>query len=410
MSSASRVLYLFRQSLTARIPRLHGLEQVVALCGDRPFSVMSFEPRRGSRTREDALSYDRVRSWLRSHGIAHTPLPMIGTRWLEVPLGALAVVVSFLFGGTRIVHARSYVPGLMALLAAQVVPVRLLFDMRGLFVDEYLLEGALKPGSAKLSFARWLERRLILNADAIIVVSERFRSHLLTRSDLATRIDPARLIVIPNRVDLSRFEVARPGRKATREARGWSDSLVFIYVGSTARWHRLDATVELMAGVLRAAPESRLVVSAYSDTDYVRRLSVEAGLPEDRVEVFSSSVEDIPELLSAADVGLMLVDDDVSKQVCAPVKFSEYMAAGLPVIAGGGIGDTRDWIEAEGLGLLVDIDDPAGAAQVVLESLSEGGLASADARRRCLDFARRSLDMRETLKQYEAVYRELETR
>ncbi len=409
MKRPFRVLYLFHQSLAAPISRLHGLAQVVALSERRPFAVISFEPRI-QPTMAWASAYEQTRSWLLENGVPHRGIPAVGTRWIEIPMGAVAAAASVVFGGTRIIHARSYIPGLMALLVAAVLPAKFLFDMRGLFVDEYLLEGAFRHGTPRLSFARWLERRLVWSADEIIVVSEKFRDHLLARDDLSGNLDPGRITVIPNRVDLERYDRARGRREHVRAGRGWDGSLVFVYVGSAARWHRLDSTVRMMARILESTENARFVASIYPDPEPLRRLAAQAGVPADRMELTTSGVDEIPELLTAADLGLMLIDGDVSKQVCAPVKFSEYMAAGLPVIAGGGIGDTRDWIQDEDLGVLVDIDDPAAAAEAVLGSLSEGGLASADARRRCLDFARSTLDMRETLEQYEAVYRELESR
>jgi glycosyltransferase involved in cell wall biosynthesis len=409
MRPRSRVLYLFHQSLTAPISRLHGLAQVVALSRQRPFAVISHEPRLSGRPERDVRTYERTRKWLLDHGVAHKSMPVFGNRWIEIPLGAVAVFASVVFGGTRIVQARSYIPGLMAMLATPVAGSRFLFDMRGLFVDEYLLEGAFRPGTARLWFARWLERKLIANADAIVVVSERFRDHLLARSDLRAVLDPSRITVIPNRVDLSRFEGARARRDVVRAERGWQQSTVFAYVGSAAKWHRLDMTAELVARLLKTIPEARFVASVYADPEPLRRLALAAGVPPDRMELGTSTVEEIPELLAAADVGFMLVDDDVSKQVCAPVKFSEYMAAGLPVVAGGGIGDTRDWIEARGLGVLVEPDDPAGGAEAVSAALLDGDLRSECARRRCLEFAAETLDMRRTLAEYEEIYRKLES-
>jgi len=406
MKRASRVLYLFHQSLTAPISRLHGLAQVVALSGERPFAVISYEPRNLSALQKGV--YERTRSWLLEHGVPHTPVPVVGTRWLEIPMGAASAFLSCVFRGTRIIQARSYIPGLMALLATRVSPARFLFDMRGLFVDEYVLEGAFRPGTPRFRFARWLERRLLFNADTIIVVSERFRDHLLTREDLAGRVEPGRIVVIPNRVDLERFAPALESRERTRAELGWDDDLVFVYVGSTAPWHRLDRVAELMARVMERNEHIRLVASVYPDPSSFEDLALAAGVPKERMALATSTVDEIPRLLAAADVGLMLIDDDISKQVCAPIKFSEYMAAGLPVIAAGGIGDTRDWIEEEGLGILVDGEDVDAAAEAVVARLTSDAIVSA--RARCLDFAARALDMRQTLRQYEGVYRKLEGR
>ncbi|MBD3349290.1 MAG: glycosyltransferase [Candidatus Eisenbacteria bacterium] len=410
MKPRGRVLYLVRESLTAPISHLHGLEQTVALSAERPFSVISFEPWRRGRSANDAAEYERVRQRLLAHDVAHWPMPVVGTRWLEIPMGATAVLASVVFGGTRVVHARSYFPGIMAMLVRPLVNARFLFDMRGLFVDEYLLEGAFEPGTARLRFARWLERRLLRRADAIVVVSERFRDHLMERSDLDRVLDPDKITVIPNRVDLRRFKGPLDRREAARARRGWNGSLVFAYAGSSAKWHRLDRTVELVARVLGAMPEARFAATVYPNPEALRRMALAEGIPPGRMDLTTSPVEEVPGFLAAADVGLMLIDDDISKQVCAPIKFSEYMAAGLPVVAGGGIGDTRDWIDQHSLGILVDPDDPAGAAEAVATAAAQGDLRSDSARRRCLTFAADRLDMRDTLSDYETIYRTLERR
>ncbi|MCK4408873.1 MAG: glycosyltransferase, partial [Candidatus Eisenbacteria sp.] len=238
MRSPGKVVYVFNKSLTEPIPRLHGLDQIRAMSGDRRFVVLSFEPRRHGRTPGERRLYDETLAWLTAAGVEHVSLPLLGNRWLEIPMGAVAILFLVLFRGVRTIHCRSYIPALMGLLVRAVTATRLFFDMRGLFVDEYLLHGALVEGTLKLAFARWLEQRLLFSSDLVVVVSESFRSHLLVRSDLAVRLRPERVRVIPNRVDNDRFALDAAGRRRARDDRGWSESTVGVFVGSTAAWHR----------------------------------------------------------------------------------------------------------------------------------------------------------------------------
>ena len=151
-----KVLYVVHKSLTEPIPRLHGLAQARDLAERRPFAVLSYEPRDSDRRPGELDLYGETREWLTSAGVEHLPLSLLGSRWLDIPLGAAAIVLSAIFRRVRIVHCRSYIPGLMGLLACRITPTRFLFDMRGLFVDEYLFVGAFRPGTARLAFARWL--------------------------------------------------------------------------------------------------------------------------------------------------------------------------------------------------------------------------------------------------------------
>ncbi len=48
---------------------------------------------------------------------------------------------------------------------------------------------------------------------------------------------------------------------------------------------------------------------------------------------------EIPAILAESDIGLLTRDDSVGSAVACPVKFAEYLAAGLPVVASAGVGE-----------------------------------------------------------------------
>jgi glycosyltransferase involved in cell wall biosynthesis len=405
----SAVLYVFHKSLTSPIPRLHGLSHIEALAGERRFTVLSFEPRRRERPRGDARIYDKIRSRLTSRGVRHVRLPLTGSTLLDIAFGAAAIVLAVVFRGVRIVHARSYIPATMGLLACAVTPARLMFDMRGLFVDEYLLEGALHEGTRKLALARRLERALLFRSAAVVVVSRRFRDHLVSRPDIAAGIRPERIHVVPNRADLSRFEGLSQARGRVRRERGWEECVVAVYAGASgAKWHRVDLIMEVVARAMKVVPELRVLVMTHPSVDGARALAASAGVPSGRAEFLAVDASEVPSFLSAGDLGLMLIERHVSKDVCSPIKFAEYMASGLPIVAGGSMGDTADWIKDGRLGILVDPDRIDEAARAVVELVASDDFRSGAARARCLEFAAREMDMRRSFEEYERIYRSLD--
>jgi glycosyltransferase involved in cell wall biosynthesis len=402
-------MYVFHKSLTSPIPRLHGLSQVEALAGERRFTVLSFEPRERDRPPGDADIYDEVRRRLASRGVRHVRLPLTGSTLLDIALGTAAILFAVVVRRVRIVHARSYIPATMGLLVCAVTPARLVFDMRGLFVDEYLFDGALREGTPKLALARRLERALLLRSDAVVVVSRRFRDHLLARPDLASGIRPERIHVVPNRADLARFEGLSEVRDRMRRERGWEENVVAVYAGASgATWHRVDLIMEVMARAMRALPDLRLLVMMHPSADHARALAARAGVPSERAEFLTVDVSEVPSFLSCGDLGLMLIERHVSKEVCAPIKFAEYVAAGLAVVAGGSMGDTADWIREERLGILVAADSIDEAALALVAFAESDDLRSGAARARCRDFAAREMDMRRSLQEYERIYRSLD--
>ena len=72
----------------------------------------------------------------------------------------------------RIVHARSYVPSVMALVLKRIAGVRYLFDMRGFWADERV-DGGLWPAGGRLyRVAKWFERRFLLNANRVVSLTQ----------------------------------------------------------------------------------------------------------------------------------------------------------------------------------------------------------------------------------------------
>ena len=66
------VIYVFHKSLVSPIPRVHGLSQVAALAGERPFTVVSFEGAWSRRSPGDRETYETVRGWLASQNVVLT--------------------------------------------------------------------------------------------------------------------------------------------------------------------------------------------------------------------------------------------------------------------------------------------------------------------------------------------------
>lgn len=401
-----KVAFVFHKSLTEPIPRLHGLPQIRALAGERRFEVISYEPRR--RAPEDEREYIRIKAWLEDAGVGHRSVPAIRNRPVDLALGALTIFVAVLFRRVRVVHCRSYIPAAMALPAALLTPAKLLFDTRGLFVDEYLFDGAFEEGDRRYRAARRLERFLLAVSDAVVVVSERMKEHLIGRSDLAGSLSEDRVYLIPNRIDLGRFSGAEVRRERTRRERSWDDDLVVAYVASSSGWHGLDEVMRVFLELLKTRPDARLAVATYPSTSAAEEALEAAGLPRDRVDCLTARPDDIPDLLLGCDLAFMFEARHLIREVCAPIKFSEYMAAGLPVVANRGIGDVSDWIGTRELGILVDPAKPESAASAVEELLGSEDYRSGAASSRCLEFARTEMNMEQTLREYEEVYRVLD--
>src|SRR5207248_9679202 len=97
--------------------------------------------------------------------------------------------------GIRLIHARSYVAGLMALAVKRAIGARFLFDMRGLWADERVDGGLWASGGRLYRAAKNIERRLLLGADHVVTLTHASALEIRRFDYLARKIPP--ITVIP---------------------------------------------------------------------------------------------------------------------------------------------------------------------------------------------------------------------
>ena len=74
--------------------------------------------------------------------------------------------------------------------------------------------------------------------------------------------------------------------------------------------------------------------------------------------------EEVAGYLSAADVALIFREKNVVNEVASPVKFSEYLCSGLPVVSNKNVKMIKDCIENTGYGLLIDSIDEITSQEI----------------------------------------------
>src|SRR6185369_6251475 len=106
-----------------------------------------------------------------------------------------------------------------------------------------------------------------------------------------------------------------------------------------------------------------------------------------RVSATSAAPQDVSRYLSAADVGLLIRRPHPTHEMASPIKFAEYLAAGLAVAVSEGVGSAPDIVERFGVGVAVPgAGGPSGfdaAAARLLDRLGDGGESRTRAIRAC---------------------------
>lgn len=360
-----RVVYLSHTGMTEPLgqsqvlPYLRGLTRRGA-----DIEVLSFEP---VGTSPGAV--ETLRDGLRKDGIVWRPLVRSSSHAFSMKLyeagqAVAGGLVESLRKRAQIIHARSYLPAAAAAVVATLSPgARFLFDNRGMVGDEYVDGGHWKRESASYRIVKRVERVLFDRADGLVVLTEALRRWLLEHGLVGVRTE---MEVVPCCVDVPRFGVVAEVRTATRLELGVADRLVVVYSGTLGSWYRENEMARLVGRMRALHPKLTFLVLSRAPTDGLRAAALAAGLREHELLIRSAAPAEMPDLLSAGDLGLSLIDTCFSKIGSSPTKVAEYLAAGLPVVVNAGIGDQTD------------LRKEAGAA-VVIDDLSSGSVDAAAA-------------------------------
>jgi glycosyltransferase involved in cell wall biosynthesis len=361
----------------------------------RRVALITFEQQQFALSPTEAAA---ERASLAADGITWLPRryrknPPVLSTVIDIGVGAVACALAARHA--RMVHARSSVPGAMALLATRVVRRPFFFDADGPLSQEYVDNGTWAAESVPHRMTRWMERRCFRAADEVAVLSEHRRReiHGMTERPVA---------VLPCAVDTTRFRPDPARREATRRDLGLTGT-VFVYAGKPGGWYLTEPMFDFVAAARPVFGDVTILVLSGSEPHIFTDLADRRGL---RCIVRKASREEMPAFLAAADVGLSFRLSSPSQTACSPIKNGEYLACGLPVVSTPGAGDYSELIVRERVGVVVDVSCPAAfAARAgdVAKLLQDPTL-----RRRCVDVALREVDLDTVVvPRYERIYARL---
>lgn len=213
--------------------------------------------------------------------------------------------------------------------------------------------------------ARWLTRRAIASAAAVVAVSD------YTAGLIRAAGRPRRLVVIPNAADGRRF---RPGVDTSELRRRWGlgEARVLLTVGQVGERKAQDVVIRALPRILAARPDVIYVMVGLPrrQAEY-EALAAELGVA-DRVR-FAGLLpdEELPAAYNLADAFVLVsrraADGDVEG---FGIVVQEAALCGVPAVVSQGCGLTEAISEGQ-TGLSVPPDDPQSTAAAVLTLLDE---------------------------------------
>jgi len=320
------------------------LRELVA--GGIQVSLLTFEPELSERWNEEQIS--TMRGCLQEEGISWRLLPyhkrpsLPATLW-DIVAGARMAARLIRNESATVLHARGQMPLAMALLAQRLARSgQVIFDVRGLMADEYADAGVWRPGSAVFRAVKWLERLGIEKADQIVVLTDRMRNWLIERGWASAE----KIEVIPCCTDMSRFAAPVESDAAQR--------IEAVYAGSVTGLYLLEEIGHFFLAFQALRPKAFLRILTTSPPEAAAERLRRIGLRDEDFWIGAAKPAEVGGYLRRAAVGLSFRKATFSQIAASPTKIPEYLAAGLPVVANAGIGDSDELLRGERVGIVIE--------------------------------------------------------
>ena len=328
-------------------------------------------------------------------------LPLL-SEWLEV--GRFTRAIDRLCDRWQpdLLHAHSpAICGLAALRVARRRGIPLVYEIRAFWEDAAVGNATGTEGSFKYRLTRGLENHVVGGANAVVTICEGLRGDLIARG-----VDPAKLSIMPNGVDLGLFGQPVPRDPALAAALGLGDGPVVGFIGSFYDYEGIDDLIAAMPLLTARLPGAKLLLVGGGPMEAALRAQAEASPARSAIRfvgrVPHSEVERYYALVDA-----MAYPRKKSRltDLVTPLKPLEAMAQ-QQLVAASDVGGHRELMTDGVTGTLFPPDDPAACADALADLLGAPQLWEAR-RAAALAHVSANHDWAHNIYRYQDVYQRL---
>jgi len=266
--------------------------------------------------------------------------------------------------GIRTLFPRSLLPMGMALMARRFLPsLDLMFDADGFMADERVDFGGWRPSGLPYRALRQIEARGTRQARAVICRTDSARELLVARGGGTVALRE-KIFVAPNGKDTTLFAPrgTGPNRAVRARYRVGEGAPWLVHVGSIGAQYCPELMLQTFARILAQRPDAHLSCFTFQGAA-LQALAERQGLPRGSFSVGPLAPNDVPEVLSAADLGFAFRLESSSQRGVSPIKVGEYLLCGLPVVTSR-VGDLEMQLRGSPAARLVSLTTPEAAQSV----------------------------------------------
>lgn len=307
--------------------------------------------------RERTEGLEIVRTWLipRPNRKAHERL----LNYLSFALSSCLVGIFLSRPDVVIATSPQLFVGLTGKWLGWIKHVPFILEVRDLWPESITASGMGKETSLSIRLLRALSGFLYRVCNHIVVVTPAFKQELITK----WHVRSDRISLVENGVETDLFNPEGSNDAIKREL-GLASKFVVSYVGTLGLAHGLEEIMKAAAELQSSFPDIQfLLVGEGAEKDRLTSLVSELDL-RNVVFLRQQPRQNIPSIIRASDVCLVLLKKAKVFETVIPTKMLEFMACGRPVILGVN-GQARQIIETAQAGLFVEPENATDLTRAI---------------------------------------------
>lgn len=265
------------------------------------------------------------------------------------PIPLFVALYLYIVRGYKKIYANNLTAGITGYFLKKFFNIDFVFDFHGSIPEERVLIGVWKKSSLKYRLMKSMEKKIAAASIANVAISSTALKYLnVTRNEKIN-------MVIPCGINFDPYSISYEERTAIRNKMGIEDKFVILYSGSLSPWNDYEMMASLLQNLKTVADNFIFLILSKEDKNTIQDFMDQMGLKQTEYLHLSLSHNEIQKYTAAADLALLIRKRSIVNEISSPMKFGEYIGAGVPVLISPGIGDASGEVLANHLGQVADV-------------------------------------------------------
>jgi len=266
-----------------------------------------------------------------------------------------------------VLHAHSpALNGLAAIKAGKKYGIPVVYECRAFWEDAAVDHGTTKEGSLRYRITKYLETYVFKNVQAVTCLCEGLRKDIIQRG-----ISEDKITVIPNAVNIEKFNYGEEADPQLRKELGLEGKTVLGFIGSFYAYEGIPLILDALPEIIKQQPNIRLLLVGGGPQEQIIKEKVVKTKLEDYV-IFTGRVshDQVQDYYNQVDIFVYPRLPMRLTELVTPLKPLEAMAQGRLVVASD-VGGHKELINDQENGILFKANDASSLSNSILLLLED---------------------------------------